>query len=265
MNKIVERQKYILNQLFEYGFISTIDIAKELGVSDETVRRDINTLAERNMLKKVHGGAEAIHTSFRRDTDYISRLRHHQKQKNSIGIRAAMMIEDNMVVGLDCGVSVQSVVSALSGVNNVIFVTNSIPIAMILIHKIESGDISGKIVMIGGEIETKNRFSKGAIATDLLDRFRFDISFVSCTALTMESIFSYSLDECAYSARLIANSQKSVLIAQSDKLYKHSLYRFASLSDVDVLIVDDIVSVSPELSSVLSKENVELIAVSDTN
>ena len=265
MNKSVERQKYILNKLFEYGFVSTIDIARELGVSDETIRRDINTLAERNMLKKVRTGAEAIRTSFRRDTDYSSRLRHNQRQKSSIGARAAMMIEDNMVVGLDCGVSVQSVVSALSKVKNVIFVTNSIPIATILMHKIESGEISGKIVMIGGEIETKNRFSKGAIALDMLDRFRFDISFVSCTALTTESIFSYSLDECAYSARLIANSQRSILVAESDKLSKHSLYRFASISDIDALIVDDVVSVSPELSSVFAKKKVELIAVSDAD
>ena len=265
MKKSEQRQKYILNKLSEYGFASTTDIANELEVSDETIRRDINSLAERDLLRKVRTGAEAIRTSFRRDTDYVLRLRHNQKQKNSIGARAARMIEDNMVVGLDCGVSVQSVAASVTGVKNVIFVTNSIPIAIILMHKIESCEIGGKIVLIGGELDTQNRFSKGAICTDMLNRFRFDISFVSCTAVSDNDVFSYSLDECAYSYALITNSQRSVLIAESDKLLKNSLYKFADLSDVDTLIVDDAVILSPELLAAISKSRVEFVVVSDTD
>lgn len=265
MKKSDERQKYILNKLFEYGFVSTNDVAEELGVSDETVRRDINELASRDMLRKVRTGAEAIRSSFRRDTDYVLRLRHNQKQKNSIGARAATMIKDDMVVGLDCGVSVQSVAASVSGLKNVIFVTNSIPIATILIHKIECGELNGKIVLIGGEVDTGNRFSKGTLSIDMLDRFHFDISFVSCTAVEQSNIYSYSLDECAYSSRLIANSQRAVLVAESDKLSKHSLYRFADLSAVDTLIVDNARSLSPEQASAISKAGVELLVVSDAD
>ena len=201
--------------------------------------------------------------SFRRDIDYIYRLHHNQKQKKNIGLKAAQMIKNNTVVGLDCGVSVQSIAASISGVENVIFVTNSLPVAVILLQKIQSSEISGKLIFVGGEMDLQNRFSKGATSIDMIGRFHFDIAFVSCTAVASDGIFSYSLDECAYSSCLVANSHRTVLVAESDKLSKYSLYKFADFSDIDDLIVDDIVPIPHDLCTAISNENVALVVVPD--
>ena len=77
---------------------------------------------------------------------------------------ASSMIRDGSVVAFDAGVSIQSVASCVSDVKNVTFVTNSISIASILLNKFHSGEISGRIIFIGGELDIQNRFSKGAFA-----------------------------------------------------------------------------------------------------
>ena len=255
------RQKYILSIAKENGFVSISDAAKHLDVSIETVRRDINKLCESNALKKVRGGAAPIKLSIRKDADYTLRIRHNQQEKLTIGMEAAKLIRDGSVVALDCGVSIQSVAHCVSGVQNVTFVTNAIPTASILLDKLASGEISGHVIMIGGEMDAKNKFSKGTPATDLIDKYYFDISFISCTALSSKRVSLCSLDECSYSKHLIERSAVSVLIAESDKVGKNSVCSFAKTTDFDRIITDDKIQIPSEFEKELKGTKTELTIV----
>lgn len=257
-----ERQDYILSVAKERGFASISDIAKKFGVSIETIRRDINKLCKDNLVKKVRGGAILSKPSCRKDEDYLLRIKSNQKQKLTIGMRAASMIQDGSVVAFDAGVSIQSIASSVSGVKNVTFVTNSISIASILLNKFNREEITGRIIFIGGELDIQNRFSKGAFATDTLKDYYFDISFVSCTAISFDAVSSYSLDECSYSKQLIERSSTSVLIAESNKICKNSICRFAKISDFDTIITDDKNQISDEIKKRCDEEKVELVIVS---
>ena len=256
-----ERQSYILKIAKENGFASISSIAKELDVSIETVRRDINKLCEANLLKKARGGAVISKPSCRKDVNYTLRVRSNQHAKLTIGMEAASMIRDGSVIALDAGVSVQAIARCVSGVKNVTFITNSISVASILLDRFNTEDVSGRIIFIGGEIDILNRFSKGASATNTIMNYYFDIAFISCTALSSEAVSSYNLDECTYSKQLMERSSYSVLIAESDKIGKNSVCSFAKISDFNRIITDDKNEIPADIERICERSKTDLVVV----
>ncbi len=256
-----ERQKYILNVAKAEGFVSISRVAEHLNISVETVRRDINKLCDENQLKKAHGGAVPIKLPIRKDANYLMRLHLNQQEKIAIGAEAATMIRDGSVVALDCGVSIQVMAKCISGVQNVTFVTNSIPIAANLLDKLESGEITGRVILIGGEVESNNRFSMGAEVNRTLERYHFDVAFVSCTALSADGASSYTLSECAYSAQMMAQSTTSILLAESVKLGKNSVCAFARLTEFERIITDSKNEVPLDIEKALENSNTKLVII----
>ena len=145
-----DRQKYILDTAKKLGFVSISEAAKELHVSIETVRRDINKLAAEAHLKKERGGASPFKTPFRKDKSYLWRIRDNQQEKIAIGNEAANMIRDNTVVAFAPGASIEAMVSCISGVRGVTLVTNSLKVAEILLRKTAIGEIEGQVLFVGG-------------------------------------------------------------------------------------------------------------------
>lgn len=239
MIKSVERQRYLVQTTKDEGFVSISEAASRFNTSLETIRRDINKLHDDGLLKKVRGGAAPVKQSMRRDASYVRRVNTNHIERISISRLAAQMITDGAVVALDAGVSIQEIAQAVSGVQDVTFVTNSLPTAAILLRKTESGDISGRVVFIGGEFDIQNKFTRGAMTAAEIDKYYFDIAFISCTSISSEGASSYSLDECFFSERLIKRASRSVLIAESEKIGKGSLYLFGNLADFDSIITDD--------------------------
>ena len=256
-----ERQKYILNVAKSDGFVSISKVAEHLSISVETVRRDINKLCKENQLRKAHGGAVPVKVPVRKDADYLMRLHSNQQEKIAIGAEAALLIRDGSVVALDCGVSIQAMTKCISGVRNVTFVTNAIPTASILLDKIESGEITGHVILIGGELEANNRFSMGAYVNETLKRYHFDIAFVSCTALSADGASLYTLSECAYSAQMMAQSATSVLLAESIKLGKNSVCTFAKLTEFERIITDSKNEIPPDIEKAIENSNTKLIII----
>lgn len=256
-----ERQKYILNVAKSEGFVSISRAAERLSVSVETIRRDINILCKENQLKKAHGGAVPVKIPIRKDAEYLMRLHSNQQEKIAIGAEAALLIRDGSVIALDCGVSIQAMAKCISGVENVTFITNSIPTAAILLDKIESGEITGKVILIGGEIESNNRFSMGADVNEMLKRFHFDIAFVSCTALSADGASLHTLSECAYSAQMMAQSATSVLLAESVKLGKNSVCTFAGLTEFERIITDNKNEIPFDINKVIENSNTKLVVI----
>ena len=254
-----ERQNYILKIAQEHGFVSIEAVAKTLDVSIETIRRDINKLCENESLRKTRGGAVPNKLICRKDVEYLSRIKSNQQVKLTIGSFAASMIHDGSVVALDAGVSIQSIAHRISGVKNVTFITNSIAIANILIDKFNAHEAEGRIIVVGGELDVSNRFSKGALATNFIRDYHFDIAFVSCTALSCDAVSSYSLDECSYSRQLIEQSSYSILIAESDKIGKNSVCSFAKISDFNEIITDNRNQISDDFKKKCEEKNTKLV------
>ncbi|MBO5867610.1 MAG: DeoR family transcriptional regulator, partial [Oscillospiraceae bacterium] len=134
----MQRQELILKTARKEGFVSIPKTAKKLGVSVETVRRDINTLCADNQLRKVHGGAAPIKAPIRKDAPFAKRVRQNQQAKTAICTAAARMIRDGDVVAMDSGATSTTLATCIRDVHNVSFVVNSIHIASTLIDKINT-------------------------------------------------------------------------------------------------------------------------------
>lgn len=257
-----QRTEYLIQTAIKDGFVSISDAALQLDVSIETIRRDINLLDQEGKLRKVRGGAEPIHRYLRKDLPLAMRIYHNEDEKNRVGYTAAQLIRDNSIVGLDGGASIQIMASYITGVQNVTFITNSLPIAAILEKKLFNKEITGRLFFIGGEMDIESQYSKGALAIEALKAYNFDQCFLSCSALSTYGVSDYSTEGSAFSGYMVVHSLQSILLAEQDKLGKNSLHKYAEITDFDSIVLGDPSSVPTEIKKALEKSGTRLIFAS---
>lgn len=253
-----ERQNYILNTARESGFVSIIDTAKNLDVSTETIRRDIQKLCEKELLKKIRGGASPIGSKFAKDGDYWYRTRHGRNEKASIAAEAAKMIESNMIVAISSGTTPQLIANYITDVKNVTFVTNSIPVAMALLKRIDTGEISGQVIISGGKIDSENLITTSDTALEEIDHFNFNLAFVSCTAMSANGASSFYIHGIPFVRHIMKQSLSSVLVVESAKMGKVSTYTYAKLTDFDTIITDNKNSVPKDIAESISNSKTKI-------
>ena len=257
-----ERQQYILKTAQENGFISIPKTAETLGVSVETIRRDVNFLSKKRLLKKVHGGASPIKAPIWKDEPYFTRFHRNQQGKMAIAAEAVKMIHNGNIVSFDGGATTAVLVSLIQNVNNVTFVVNSLPIATTLVDKVTAGEISGTIIMTGGQINSPGYRTYFPMALDTIDKYRYNIVFVSCTALNAGGAFSNATNPGVFSQHLMRHASSCVLLVDSEKLGKTSVFEFAQLTEFDRIITDDIHPCPPDIIQALEGTDTELTIVS---
>lgn len=258
--KSLERQRFLMAKSNKYNFVSIPDSAKELKVSIETIRRDINILCEQKKLKKVHGGAVPLHTAVKKEPSYLLRFQRNPQGKASVAAEAAKLVSDGDVVTMDGGTTTAVVAQQLQGLQNVTFVVNSIRIAGTLAGKIASGELTGKVILIGGEIHIPEFSVTDAYALEQLDGFRFDIAFVSASAISTSGVANTTLSG-VFVRKLMKQAAMSVLVADSDKLGGTSTYRFAMPEDFDHIILDDKNPMPQDLKELLDASDTQLTIV----
>lgn len=261
MNSL-ERQQFLIETAAREKFVSIPKTAELLGVSVETIRRDVNILCQKNKLKKVHGGAAPIKSPLWRDSDYHSRIRRNQQGKIAIVMEAARMIQDNSIVAFDGGATTELLASCITDVHNVTFVVNSLPIATILADKVRTKEITATVIMVSGQITSPGYRTYTPMALDILDKYYFHTVFLSCTTLSASGAASGALNTGVYAEHLMHRSATSVLLVDSEKLGKNSMYQFAKLPEFDRIITDDLYPCPPDIQEALENSNTQLTVVS---
>lgn len=257
--KSTERQHFLMTKVKKANFISIPGAAEELGVSVETIRRDINILCAQNQLRKVHGGAVPVKTALHKDALFSQRLKQYQGRKLAVVNEASKYIRDGDVVALDGGATTVQLAEVLEDKHNVTFIISSLPIAEILTKKLREGTLTGRLIFIGGEIDLNSLYANDLYALDSLDKFHFDIAFLSCTSLSANSVCNSSLS--LYSTHLVNRATTAVLILDSSKLGNTSTYEFAKATDFAHIVVDDQVPVPQDLLQLLENSDTKLTIV----
>ena len=234
----MQRQDLILKIARKEGFVSIPKTAKKLGVSVETIRRDINALCADNLLRKVHGGAAPVKAPIRKDAPYAKRVLQNQQAKIAICTAAARMIRDGDVVTMDSGATCAVLASCIRDVHNVSFVVNSIHIATTLVDKINAGEISGRVIILGGELSPQSLGTYSIVTLDEIDKYHFDIAIISCSSLCADGVANTTVAG-SYIPHLMRRASSCILIADSEKVGKNSVYKFAELSDFDRIFIDN--------------------------
>lgn len=204
-----ERQRHILEHLKQHGAAKVADLAALLGVSEMTVHRDLSTLAKRNVLRKVHGGAVARHYT---EVPYADRAGQHQSAKTAIALRARSLVRDHMSVYLSPGSTAAEFAVRLQARGLRIF-TNSLPTATAL-ARADHKDVT----LLGGKVVGFAEALVGEVTEDMLHKQFFHLAFLAVTGVDLEAgLTVFTEQEARVVQAAMRAARKTVLLSDASK------------------------------------------------
>ncbi len=232
-----DRQSAILKSLNDRvldggGVCRVGDLAVSLGVSGETVRRDIKLMVREGLVRKVHGGVALLDRA--REPAFRQRLRENSQAKKAIAEYAAREVHDGDSIMLDTGSTTAYVAEALLGHRDLTVMTNSVDIANTLATR--NGN---RVFMAGGELRADDGAVLGAGAVAFIGQFRAHIAFLSVGAIDIEDgLMDYHMSEAEFSRAVIERAERTIVVADRSKLGVRALVRVAGFDAIDTLITD---------------------------
>ncbi|MFR9801046.1 DeoR/GlpR family DNA-binding transcription regulator [Pseudonocardia sp. RS010] len=234
-----QRQELILEQVRERGAVRVSDLAERFGVSDMTVRRDLDVLARRRLVDKVHGGATAVGPVTATSTDepgFAVKSGRQQAEKQAIAEAAARFVEPGTAIGLSAGTTTWALARRITDVADLTVVTNSMAVAEVL-HAARRPD---RTVVLTGGIRTPSEALVGPVAVAALRSLNLDVVFLGVHGMSAATGFTTpNLMESETDRALVEAGQRLVVVADSTKWGTAGISTIAELAEADVLVTDD--------------------------
>jgi DeoR/GlpR family transcriptional regulator of sugar metabolism len=229
-----QRKELLLSRLKGDGQIVARSLSEELGLSEDTIRRDLRELAAEGLLQRVHGGALPLHLPPSPAMgDFSARQKIHRDAKPAIARAAAAMISPSQVVFIDGGTTAVQLARALPPTLRCTVVTHSPSVAVELA---EHALI--EVIMIGGRLFKHSIVAMGPTALEAIAQIRTDIYFMGVCSLHPESgISTGDFDEAGVKRAISAMARRTVVLASPEKLDTASPYQIAPLSQVAAIVV----------------------------
>ncbi len=215
------------------GTARNSDLAKTLGVSEETVRRTIKSLSSSGAVERVHGGAYLA--GAQGDPSFFRRIAQHSEQKRQIAVHVAALIQDGMTVFLDVGSTTAYVAEELRRSESLTVVTNSIGVGQTL-----AGINGNRVHLLGGELQSDERGAFGHVTHRQVRRYAFDMAVLSIDAISARCGFLYQSSLEADLASVVAGNTDRLLMASAHfKFGKIAPYAGPEPRMVDLLVTDE--------------------------
>lgn len=232
------RHQYIVQRLTEHGHVAIAELARELGVSDDTIRRDLRALERQGLLQKTHGGAVSL------DIPKMARsVRNEllQTTKQALGHRAANFIPANSVLFLDAGGTILEVARQLPR-HPFTVITHSLDVARCLSDRPEI-----TLHLAGGLWDARQRLFGGAAAEAFVQDFRADWAIMgACAVDTRLGVTASGASDAVIKRGMLNSSLHALLVADHSKFDRHEPYHVAALARFDALITDRPLVQSPD-------------------
>ncbi|AYQ34974.1 DeoR/GlpR transcriptional regulator [Runella sp. SP2] len=224
-----ERQAFIMKQINLHNRILSADLGLMLNVSEDTIRRDLNELAEAGELVKVHGGAlsKSYHYDYAPSTTYAL------SEKTVIAQKAATLIEDGMFVILGGGTTVRELARLLPVDLKATFFTISLTTALQLCDH-----PTIDVIFLGGTLVKNSQISVGGEVISRLNEIKADLCIMGTNAIDTECITDTDLEAVQVKKAMIKASKRSAVVTISEKLGSTQKLQVCELSDIDYLVTD---------------------------
>ncbi|MCM2422788.1 DeoR/GlpR family DNA-binding transcription regulator [Streptomyces sp. RKAG293] len=228
-----DRVTSILDQLAAKGSVSVDEVAREFSVSRATIRRDLRTLDEQNLLTRTHGGAVACDVAYELPVRY--RNTRGRQQKMAIARAAVRTLPSGpYVVAVSGGTTTSEVARLLASRTELTVVTNALNIAMELVTRPRV-----KLVVTGGVARLKSYELVGPWAERTLGGINVGTAFVGVDGISAEAgISTHDEIEAHINAVMISRARRVVVVADGSKVGRKLLAHVAALTAVDELITD---------------------------
>lgn len=225
------RQSEILDRVGDSRSIQVTELAASLGVSEATIRRDLQALSGSGLLLRTHGGAVANDVGD--ELPVRVKASRRQEEKIRIGRAGADLVDDGAVVGMTGGTTALELARALSSRRHITVVTNAINIAAEL-----TGSRGLHLVVIGG-IARQSAELVGPAAEMMLAGYHLDVAFIGVDGLTAEhGCTTYDEMEAQTDRAFLRQARRAVVIADSSKIGVVRFAQITPLSQVDDVVTD---------------------------
>lgn len=226
-----ERKQAILACLERDGRVVASELVASLGVSEDTVRRDLRDLADQGLLRRVHGGALAAASP---PISFAERLEVGQEEKVALAVAALPLLQGARLIVLDGGTSALELARRLPSVYAGTVVTNAPPVAAAL-----AGHPKTEVVLVGGRLLKEQQVTVGSAAVEALHTVRADVCVLGICSIHPDVGVTTPGDEEAQVKRaMVACSGRVIALATADKLRSASPWVVARLADVDHLVTN---------------------------
>lgn len=231
-----ERHQAIATLVLQQGRVTVSEVALSFGVTTETVRRDLAQLERAGLLRRVHGGAVSTSTVTAVEPGLADRDATAAHQKDLIAKAAlALLPPSGGSLVLDAGTTTARLASLLPADRRLLVITHAVPIGARL-----AGTPGISLQLVGGQVRGTTQAAVGPDAVRAYGDLRADVVFVATNALTpSHGLSTPNPDEAAVKRALVGAGRHVVVLADSAKVGREDLVRFAATEAVDVLVTDD--------------------------
>lgn len=229
---MIQRQEAILDEARRQGQVAVEALAARFGVSVQTIRKDLNELAERRLVTRVHGGA--ILASSVENVGYEARKRVAVEEKARIGRAAASLVPQSASLFINIGTTTEAVAQALLQHGDLRVVTNNLNVASLMrpYPNIE-------VVVASGVVRTSDGGIVGEAAVDFIRQFKVDCAVIGASAIDEEgALLDYDYREVKVAQAILANARRVVLVADASKFERSAPVRIAHLDQIDDFVTD---------------------------
>ena len=227
-----ERRQFILDKLQENESVNVNNLSKEFDVSKETIRRDLEKLQNKNLLKKIHGGAVPINK--KEELSFNIRKKQNTKEKREIAKKALKYINQGDTIFLDISSTAMFLARELKNIKDITVITNS---AQIVTELAKNQDIH--VISTGGILVPNSISFVGPHANSMVNNYFADKFFASCKGISARYGATDSSDlEIEVKENMVNRSSEVIILADYSKFKERGLSSFAEINKINKIISD---------------------------
>ncbi len=228
-----QRRDEIISIIHTKGKVKVSELSERYGISDVSIRKDLEYLEMQGHLSRVHGGAVGLNKLYV-NMDLAERFKTNSTAKKRLTKLAASLIEDNDTIMMNAGTTLSYVLQAIQGKKNITIVTNSIQNAM------EASLYSSfHVILLGGEFDAKYQFTFGEDALSQLKNYHATKCILSVDGISADSgLTLYYSNEAALARKMIEASSMLIVTADATKLGKNTFAKIRDIKEADIIVTN---------------------------
>ncbi|EGQ7852200.1 DeoR/GlpR family transcriptional regulator [Vibrio vulnificus] len=254
--KQIPRHQQIIEMVKKQGYVSTDELVDKFNVSPQTIRRDLNELADANKIRRYHGGATIPLSS--ENTSYSTRKKEHFTEKDLIAEELVQHIPDGATLFIDIGTTPEAVAKALNKNHKQLrVVTNNINVASILLSNPEI-----KVILAGGEVRNRDGGIVGEATLDFIKQFRLDFGILGISGIDYDgSLLDFDYHEVRVKQAIIENSRSVYLAVDHSKFGRNAMVKLGNISQINMLITNE--QPPEEITAILKEQQIPCVVAGE--
>jgi len=251
------RRKSLHRRISERGFVVVAEIAREIGVSDMTVRRDLEALARDGLVQRTHGGAVLAPpaTVIPTEPSYAARRELNPEAKQRIAATAAAMVSAGEAIGLDTGSTVACLAAELAGREGIEIVTNSLQTILAMPQP-----VLPEVFLLGGRLRPREGSLCGSITRQQLASHWMDRVFIGVAGIDENGLYDYSPEDAEVKLVYMQRAKATVVLCDSSKFDRRSFVRICGFEAIGTIVTDR--PLPPHIQEVAAKAGTAVLVAS---